>query len=54
VTIINMIKVGVAEELVARGIRPNVITSSLLVGSERSVQLFDAVFAEYRARRQRL
>ena len=54
VTIINMIKVGVAEELVARGIRPNVITSSLLVGQERSAQLFDACFADYRLRRQRL
>ena len=43
VTIINMIKVGVAETLVERGIRPNVITSSLLVGPERSAQLFDAV-----------
>ncbi len=54
VTIINMIKVGVAETLVERGIRPNVITSSLLVGPKRSAQLFDACFADYRQRRQRL
>jgi uncharacterized phosphosugar-binding protein len=54
VTIINMIKVGVAERLVAQGIHPNVITSTLLVGQERAAQMFDAVLEDYRLRRQRL
>jgi uncharacterized phosphosugar-binding protein len=53
-TIINMLKVAVAERLVARGEMPPVITSSALVGERRSAELFDASYREYRARTRRL
>jgi uncharacterized phosphosugar-binding protein len=53
-TIINMIKAAVAERLVARGRVPSVITSSALVGEQRSAELFEASYREYRARTRRL
>jgi uncharacterized phosphosugar-binding protein len=53
-TIINMIKSGVAERLVAHGQVPNVITSSALVGEQRSAELFEASYRDYRARTRRL
>jgi uncharacterized phosphosugar-binding protein len=53
-TIINMIKVAVAERLVARGHVPSVITSSAVVGEHRSAELFDASYRDYRARTRRL
>lgn len=53
-TIINMLKVDVAERLVAQGTMPSVITSSAVVGEERSAELFDASYREYRARTRRL
>lgn len=53
-TIINMIKVAVAERLVSRDSMPSVITSSALVGEERSAELFEASYREYRTRTRRL
>lgn len=53
-TIINMIKAGVAERLVAAGRMPPVLTSSVLVGDERSRELFTASYGEYRERTRRL
>jgi uncharacterized phosphosugar-binding protein len=53
-TIINMLKVDVAERLVAVGRTPSVITSSAVVGEERSAELFEASYREYRARTRRL
>lgn len=53
-TIVNMIKVGVAERLVAHGSTPHVITSSALVGEERSAALFEASYRDYRNRTRRL
>jgi uncharacterized phosphosugar-binding protein len=53
-TIINMLKVTIAQHLAAVGKLPPVLTSSLLVGEERSRQLFDAGYEEYRDRTRRL
>lgn len=52
--IVNMIKAEVAERLTRAGQPPKVITSALLVGPERSNELFDASYAEYRERVRRL
>jgi uncharacterized phosphosugar-binding protein len=54
VTIINMLKVAIAERLVAGGTKPPVITSSVVAGEERSRELFDASYREYRERTRRL
>jgi uncharacterized phosphosugar-binding protein len=54
VTIVNMIKVEVAQRLAAAGAPPPVITSSVLVGAERSAALFEASYGEYRERVRRL
>jgi uncharacterized phosphosugar-binding protein len=54
VTIVNMIKVAVAERLTAAGKPPKVISSSLVVGAERSRELFDESYADYRERVRRL
>jgi uncharacterized phosphosugar-binding protein len=53
-TIINMIKVRVAELLTQAGKPPPVITSSLLAGEERSQELFESSYGEYRERTRRL
>lgn len=45
--VVNEIKVQVAELLLARGVKPVVLTSASLVGSERSAALFDAAYADY-------
>lgn len=48
--VINAIKSLTAEKLVARGVQPKVLTSSVLVGSEASKQGFEASYNEYRRR----
>jgi uncharacterized phosphosugar-binding protein len=48
--ITNMIKVAVAEKLAARGISLPVIASAGTVGAEKSAELFDAAYDEYRRR----
>ncbi len=45
--VVNELKVQVAALLLARGITPAVLTSSSLVGPERSKQLFDEAYADY-------
>lgn len=52
--IINMIKCDVAAQLTHAGQPPSVLTSSVLVGGERSEQLFEASYDEFRERRRRL
>lgn len=54
ITIINMIKVTVAQRLTEAGKPPPVITSSALVGAERSKRLFEESYREYRDRTRRL
>jgi hypothetical protein len=49
-----MIKVSVAERLTRAGQPPQVITSSLVVGDERSRELFENSYREYRERTRRL
>lgn len=43
----NMLKVDTAELLAASGRLPAVLTSSVLVGAERSQALFDEAYADY-------
>jgi uncharacterized phosphosugar-binding protein len=50
VAIANELKSQTAALLVARGAMPPVLTSPLLVGRERSQQLFDAAYAEHARR----
>ena len=50
VTIVNMLKCLVAEELTARGQAPLVLTSSALIGSAASAELFDRTYDDFRAR----
>jgi uncharacterized phosphosugar-binding protein len=50
VTIVNMLKCLVAEQLTASGQPPLVLTSSTLIGSAASAALFDASYDEFRAR----
>jgi uncharacterized phosphosugar-binding protein len=50
VTIVNAIKVRTAELLVAAGRMPAVLTSSQLVGAERSAQLFESAYQDHAAR----
>ena len=52
--VVNEIKVRVAELLLARGITPLVLTSSTLVGGERSSSLFDAAYADHAQRLARV
>lgn len=52
--VVNALKAGVAERLVALRKPPLVITSSVLVGPERSKELFDASYDDYRRRVRRL
>ncbi len=48
--ITNLIKVGVAEKLAARGIHLPVIASAGKVGAEKSARMFDEAYDEYRRR----
>jgi len=48
--IVNEIKVQTAERLARRGALPPVLTSSALVGRERSQELFDAAYREHARR----
>lgn len=48
--VVNALKCLVAADLAARGQPPRVLTSSVLIGSERSAALFDETYDEYRAR----
>lgn len=48
--VINAIKSLTAEKLVARGVQPKVLTSSVLIGSEASKQGFEDSYNEYRRR----
>jgi uncharacterized phosphosugar-binding protein len=52
--IVNAIKAEVAERLTRAGQPPKVITSAVLVGQERSDELFNASYEEYRERVRRL
>jgi uncharacterized phosphosugar-binding protein len=52
--IVNEIKVQTAELLVARGAMPPVITSSTLVGPERSAELFEGAYREHARRAARV
>jgi uncharacterized phosphosugar-binding protein len=52
--IINMIKSEVAAQLTQAGQPPTVLTSSVLVGRERSEQLFEASYDDFRERSRRL
>lgn len=54
VAIVNMLKVEVAERLTAAGKPPAVLTSALLVGEERSRELFERSYREYRDATRRL
>lgn len=52
--IVNTIKSLVAAELTRRGQPPLVLTSSVLIGSEASAELFDRTYDDYRTRVGRL
>jgi uncharacterized phosphosugar-binding protein len=54
VTVINMIKTGVAQVLTGRGQPPTVMTSAALVGDRRARELFEECFARFADRRRRL
>jgi uncharacterized phosphosugar-binding protein len=53
-TLINMIKSAVAQHLTEAGQPPAVITGAVVVGEERSRQLFEQSYREYRERTRRL
>lgn len=48
--IVNAIKCIVADELTRRGQPPLVLTSSVLIGGEKSAELFEQTYDDYRAR----
>ncbi len=48
--IVNAIKVAVAQKLTAMGQPPLVLTSSVLIGSEKSNDLFERTYDDYRDR----
>ncbi len=50
VTVVNEIKVQTAERLVQQGIYPPVITGPMVVGAERSAQLFNAAYDDHARR----
>ncbi len=50
IAIVNEIKVQTAALLFERGVLPPVLTSSSLVGAERSKELFDAAYGEHARR----
>jgi uncharacterized phosphosugar-binding protein len=54
VLIVNAIKALVAAELTRRGQPPLVLTSSVLIGSQASAELFEHTYDDYRARIARL
>lgn len=54
VTIINMLKAAIAQHLTEAGQPPVVLTSALLVGEQRSRDLFERCYLEYRERTRRL
>jgi uncharacterized phosphosugar-binding protein len=54
VAVVNALKAAVAERLVAAGKPPLVITSPVFVGEERSRELFEASYRDYRRRVRRL
>lgn len=47
VAVVNQLKVRTAELLVARGLTPLVLTSSSLVGEERSAQIFSDAYRQH-------
>lgn len=53
VTIVNCVKVRVAELLTERGRMPPVLTSGVVVGAARSEELFEAAYLEYARRAAR-
>lgn len=50
VAVVNELKVQTAELLVARGVHLPVLTSAVIVGNERSAELFDAAYDEHARR----
>ncbi len=48
--VVNEIKVQTAERLVERGIHPPVLTGPMVLGTERSAQLFDAAYDDHARR----
>jgi uncharacterized phosphosugar-binding protein len=48
--VVNALKAMVADELTKRGQPPLVLTSSVLIGSEASAELFERTYDDYRAR----
>ena len=54
VAVVNALKCAVAERLAALGKPPVVITSDVFVGPERSRELFEASYRDYRRRVRRL
>jgi uncharacterized phosphosugar-binding protein len=53
-TVVNCLKVAIAERLVALGKPPLVLTSSYFIGAEASRQRFEDSYDEYRARLRRV
>lgn len=54
IAVVNALKAAIADGLVARGRPPLVLTSEVLVGADRSAELFDASYRDYRRRVRRL
>lgn len=52
--IVNALKAAVAAELTRRGQPPLVLTSSVLIGKEKSAESFERTYDDYRARIARL
>lgn len=48
--IVNALKASIAEKLTACGQPPLVLTSSVLIGAEKSADIFDRAYDDYRAR----
>jgi uncharacterized phosphosugar-binding protein len=48
--LVNMVKCLVADELTRRGQPPAVLTSSVLIGSQASAEIFERSYNDYRAR----
>ena len=53
-TVVNELKVRVAQLLLERGIEPAVLTSASLVGAEESARLFDDAYSDYAERLARV
>lgn len=54
VAVVNALKAAIAQGLVRRGKPPLVLTSDVFVGAERSQELFEASYTDYRRRVRRL